>query len=54
MANAENYRRKMDKEIKQLEKRYTDHIDSLVRRGQFRMTGNSFFQYDYASLKTGG
>lgn len=54
MANAENYRRKMDKEIKQLERRYTDHIDSLVRRGQFRMTGNRFFQYDYASLKTGG
>ena len=54
LANAENYRRKTEKEIKQLEKRYCDHIDSLVRRGQFRMSGDRFFRYDYNSLKTGG
>jgi hypothetical protein len=54
MANAENYRRRIEKEIKRLERRYTDHQDSLVQRGQFNLGGNRFFYYDYASLKTGG
>jgi hypothetical protein len=53
-AQADNYRRRIDKEIKGLEKRYTDHQDSLVQRGQFNLSGNRFFYYDYASLKTGG
>jgi len=54
MANAENYRRRIEREIKELEKRYTDHQDSMVQRGQFRLVGNRHFYYDYASLKTGG
>ena len=51
---ADSYRRRIEKEIKSLEKRYTDHQDSLVQRGQFTMSGNRLFVYDYASLKTGG
>ena len=51
---AANYRKRIDKEVKSLEKRYTDHQDSLVQRGQFNLVGNRMFYYDYASLKTGG
>lgn len=54
MSNAENYRRRIEKEIKRLEKRYTDHQDSMIQRGQFKMVGNRTFYYDYASLSTGG
>lgn len=52
--NAQSYRQRYEREIKRLEKRFCDHIDSLVQRGQFQLGGNRFFYYDYASLKTGG
>jgi hypothetical protein len=54
MSNAENYRRRIEREIKRLEKRYCDHIDSAIQRGQFVLGDRRSFYYDYASLKTGG
>ena len=54
MANAENYRRRIDREVKRLEKRYCDHIDSRIVRGQFVLGNLRPFYYDYASLKSGG
>jgi hypothetical protein len=47
---AATYRARIDKDIKDLMKRYVDHIDSQVIRGQFSV-GNKRFYYDYASLK---
>jgi hypothetical protein len=55
ISNADNYRRRFEKEVKDLQKRYVDHIDSMVVRGQFQIGAkNRLFVYDYASLKTGG
>jgi len=54
MANAENYRRRIEREVKRLEKRYCDHIDSNIQRGQFVLGDRRSFYYDYASLKSGG
>jgi hypothetical protein len=53
--NADTYRRKIEKEIKGLERRYTDHIDSLIVRGQFSVgaTGR-LVAYDNASLRNNG
>jgi len=53
-AKSDMYRRRYESEMKQLKKRYADHIDSMVQRGQFQLGGNRWFVYDYASLKTGG
>lgn len=47
---AATYRARIDKDIKDLMKRYVDHIDSQVVRGQFSV-GDKRFYYDYASLK---
>jgi hypothetical protein len=54
ISNAQSYRARFDKEVKQLEKRYVDHVDSLVQRGQFQLGQYNRFYYDYASLKTNG
>ena len=51
MTNADFYRRRIDDEIKQFQKRYCDHIDSNFQRGQFGL-GRSRFNYDYASLRS--
>lgn len=52
--NAENYRRRIESEIKGLQKRYCEHIDSVFQRGQFVLGGNRIFAYDYASLRNKG
>ena len=44
------YARRIESEMKTLQKRYVDHIDSNVRRGQFGQTRRGFL-YDYQSLK---
>ena len=44
------YARRIDNEMKTLQKRYVDHIDSNVRRGQFGASRRGFL-YDYQSLK---
>jgi len=44
------YARRIENEMKTLQKRYVDHIDSNVRRGQFGSTRRGFI-YDYQSLK---
>ena len=51
LSQSQNYERKIEKEIKQLERRYTDHIDSLIQRGQFGLVGGRPFYYDYNSLR---
>jgi hypothetical protein len=47
---AQTYRARLDRDMKDLQKRYIDHIDSQVVRGQFSVGDKKFF-YDYASLK---
>jgi hypothetical protein len=47
---SETYRRRIDKEIKELQKRYCDHIDSHIQRGQFG-AGRFGWRYDAQSLK---
>lgn len=47
---AQMYRARWEKEIKELQKRYCDHIDNSVVRGSFSL-GEKKFYYDYASLK---
>jgi hypothetical protein len=49
-SNAEQYRRRFEKEIKQLQKRYCDHIDTMVQRGQFQLSDRAVF-YDPTSLR---
>jgi hypothetical protein len=53
VTNAQSYRARYEREVKQLQKRYVDHIDSLVQRGQFQLGQFGRF-YDSTSLKTGG
>jgi len=50
-SQSDMYRRRIDKEIKELAKRYCDHIDSFVQRGQFGSGGQRFFVFDNSSLK---
>lgn len=50
MTQSDMYQIRFDKEMKNLEKRYVDHIDSVVQRGQFGMFGDRFV-YDYQSLR---
>lgn len=52
--SSELYRRRIEDEIKELSKRYVDHVDSQVVRGQFQMAGGRRFNYDYSSLRNGG
>jgi len=52
--NSGSYRQRYEKEVKQLQKRYTDSIDMVVQRGQFQMSGGNRFFYDFNSLKTNG
>ena len=54
ITNAQAYRARYEREVKQLQKRYVDHIDSMVQRGQFQLGQYGRFQYDYASLKSNG
>jgi hypothetical protein len=52
MNNANLYRARFDKEIKGLERRYVNHIDSLMVRGQFVLGGwDSRMRYDVNSLR---
>jgi len=49
---AQLYRSRFDKEVKGLEKRYLDHVDSLVQRGQFSLGGwGTYGMFDPASLR---
>ena len=50
MTNSDFYRKRIEDEIKGLQKRYCDHIDSNFQRGQFQMSQRGFY-YDYASLR---
>lgn len=46
------YKARFEKEVKGLEKRYVDHIDSLIQRGQFILGGwNGYRMFDPASLR---
>ena len=52
MNNANLYRGRFDKEIKGLERRYVNHIDSMMVRGQFVLGGwDSRMRYDVNSLR---
>jgi len=49
---SETYRRRIDNDMKQLEKRYCDHIDSSVVRGRFNIGATEgFAPYDWTSLR---
>jgi hypothetical protein len=50
-AQAGLYRNRFEKEVKGLEKRYVDHIDSLVQRGRFVLGGFDRNRYDVNSLR---
>jgi len=51
-AQAGLYRNRFEKEVKGLEKRYLDHIDSLVQRGRFVLGGwDARARYDVNSLR---
>ena len=50
-AQAGLYRGRFEKEVKGLEKRYVDHIDSLVQRGRFVLGGFDRNRYDVNSLR---
>ena len=52
MTMSEVHRRRIDTDMKRLEKRYVDHIDSSVVRGRFGIGANEFFApYDATSLR---
>lgn len=49
---ADTYRRRIEKDLKNFERRYCDHIDSSVVRGRFNMGATEgFAPYDYQSLR---
>ena len=51
---SELYRRRIADSVKTLEKRYVDHIDSVVVRGRFAIgssQGDAYAPYDYQSLR---
>lgn len=49
---SDTYRRRIEKDIKALEKRYCDHIDSSIVRGRFNIGATEgFAPYDYQSLR---
>jgi hypothetical protein len=51
LSQANNYQRKYETEVKRLEKRYIDSIDTDLVRGQFGIMGRSFSPFDPASLR---
>jgi hypothetical protein len=52
MNNASLYRSRFEKEVKGLERRYVNHIDSMMVRGQFVLGGwDSRMRYDVNSLR---
>lgn len=52
MNNANLYRSRFEKEIKGLEKRYVNHVDSMMVRGQFVLGGwDARMRYDMNSLR---
>jgi hypothetical protein len=52
MNNASLYRSRFEKEIKGLEKRYVNHVDSMMVRGQFVLGGwDARMRYDMNSLR---
>ena len=52
MTLSDNYRRRIEKDVKTFEKRYCDHIDSSVVRGRFNIGATEgFAPYDYQSLR---
>ena len=51
MTQASNYQKKYDTEIKRLEKRYVDSIDTDIVRGQFGANRRMWSPFDPASLR---
>jgi hypothetical protein len=51
LSQANNYQRKYETEIKRLEKRYVDSIDTDLVRQQFGIMGRRWSPYDPASLR---
>jgi len=51
-AMSDTYRRRIERDVKALEKRYCDHIDSSIVRGRFNIGATEgFAPYDYQSLR---
>jgi len=51
-AMSDTYRRRIERDVKNLEKRYCDHIDSSIVRGRFNIGATEgFASYDYQSLR---
>lgn len=48
---ANTYRKRIDKEIDSLRKRYIDRIDVNIQRGQFQSAGSQWAMLDYSSLR---
>jgi hypothetical protein len=53
LAQANNYQRKYETEIKRLQKRYVDSVDTDLVRQQFGIMGRRWSPYDPASLRRG-
>lgn len=51
LSQAQNYRKKYDDEIKRLEKRYVDSIDTNLIRQQFGIRGRIWTPFDPSSLR---
>lgn len=51
LSQAQNYRKKYDDEIKRLEKRYVDSIDTNIIRQQFGIRGRIWTPFDPSSLR---
>jgi hypothetical protein len=49
---SDTYRRRTEEKVKDLERRYCDHIDSSIVRGRFNIGATEgFASYDYQSLR---
>jgi hypothetical protein len=49
---AETYRSRIDKKLKEFERRYIDHVDSHIVRARFTIGAyDGFAPYDYTSLR---
>lgn len=51
LAQAQNYKKKYDEEIKRLERRYVDSIDTDLVRQQFGVRGRLYTPFDPSSLR---
>jgi hypothetical protein len=52
MPMSDTYRKRIAEEVKGLQKRYLDHIDSNIVRGRFPISDGGFnANYDYSSLR---